>query len=167
MPNIVIEGMDNSGKSTLAQHVASRLGWQIQESEGPPRSSEEILSRVHRYSIATLTVFVRHPFVTNPIYDVTRPPEERTTFPPHLVEEFYQPGNNVFVYCDPLTRALDGHRLKPHDTSVHAQRITDNRAHLLQLYREWAIRYALIMYRIGDDMDLVADLVANATVNKL
>src|ERR1043166_7927791 len=72
-PVIVIEGMDNSGKSTLARVIADHMGLAIQESEGPPRSADEINERVDRYSSMRDThLFVRHPCVSNPIYDCGR-----------------------------------------------------------------------------------------------
>src|SRR3546814_9756983 len=46
---IVIEGMDNSGKSTLAEAMASYMGLIVQESEGPPLDAREIneIGRAH------------------------------------------------------------------------------------------------------------------------
>src|ERR1700759_2893092 len=70
---IIIEGHDNSGKSTLAQKLASYIGLRIQESEGPPKSAEEINARVDGYELLRDTLFVRHPVISNSIYGQFRP----------------------------------------------------------------------------------------------
>jgi Holliday junction resolvasome RuvABC ATP-dependent DNA helicase subunit len=73
--SIIIEGMDNSGKSTLGEFIGEKLGYYIQDSEGPPINQAEILLRLERYRRMHDTLFIRHPIVSNPIYDSARPPE--------------------------------------------------------------------------------------------
>jgi hypothetical protein len=70
---IVIEGMDNSGKSTLAESMADYMELLVQESEGPPLSDEEINARVDRYEHMEGRLFVRHPVISNAIYGLFRP----------------------------------------------------------------------------------------------
>jgi hypothetical protein len=148
---IVIEGMDNSGKSTLAEYLAPRLRLKIQESEGPPLSSEEINLRVEGYLSLKDTLFVRHPCVSNPIYDLARPPGHRGWIRQSFIDKFYglKP---TLIYCDPLRRGMDTHETKGHDTSVHLQQITSKYVTLLLAYQKWAIAHAHIIYRIGDDI---------------
>ena len=151
---IVIEGMDNSGKSTLAEHFARRMGMSIQESEGPPKSQNEIAYRLHRYSKLKDTIFVRHPCVSNLIYDKMRPPEESGLIDPTWIDWFYNE-KPLLIYCDPLERGLEGHLEKGHDSAVHLVGIKKYYPALLGWYREWAIAHAHIIYRIGDDMERV------------
>lgn len=152
---IIIEGMDNSGKSTLARYIAERCGLRVQESEGPPRSPEEINERCRRYETLQNTLLVRHPAVSNAIYGHFRPEGDPITA--DIREQFYGAGH-LIIYCDPVDRDLDdGHVVKDHDTPEHLAMLRAQKAEILELYRGWAVRHAHIVYRIGDDMDRVVD----------
>lgn len=152
---IIIEGMDNSGKSTLALHIARRLGLQVQESEGPPRSAQEINDRCRRYATLENTLLVRHPVVSNAIYGHFRPEGDPITA--DIREQFYD-ARHLIIYCDPVDRPLDdGHVVKDHDTPEHLALIRAQKVEIAALYRGWAIRHAHIVYRIGDDMDRIVD----------
>lgn len=149
--SIIIEGMDNSGKSTLGEALASYANLIVQESEGPPKSDEEINARVDLYEVMTDRVFVRHPVVSNSIYGQVRPEGDPIT--PGRQILFYE-ANHTFIYCDAGTRGLDAHIRKAHDTDRHMGHVEEHYNRLLELYRAWAIKHAHIVYRIGDDMDL-------------
>jgi hypothetical protein len=146
---LIIEGPDNSGKSTLAEAIADYMGMPIQESEGPPRSEGEINDRVDRYERNKDTfIFVRHPIISDPIYATTRGEESPISI--DRILEFYN-SKPVFVYCDPLDRGLKGHKVKNHDSPGHLNRIDQHYSSILFQYRVWAARNAHFIYRIGDD----------------
>jgi len=147
---IVIEGMDNSGKSTLAQALADYIGLNIQESEGPPKSDDEINARVDGYATLTQTLFVRHPVISNSIYGKFRPEGDPIT--PGRAMLFYE-SKPTLIYCDAGDRGFEGHVLKDHDTEVHQKLLATKQEELLKEYRLWAARHAHFIYRIGDDMD--------------
>lgn len=147
---IVIEGMDNSGKSTLAKRLAGSLGLSIQESEGPPLSNQEINERIDRYSLLEKTLFVRHPCVSNNIYDQVRGDGTRRGVTADRTASFYS-ARPTLIYCDAGTRGLSAHVLKDHDTEEHIEAITHNYNKLLYLYRQWAAEHAHFIYRIGDN----------------
>lgn len=147
---IIIEGMDNSGKSTLGQALADYMGLIVQESEGPPLSQKEINDRVDKYEIMTDRLFVRHPVISNAIYGQVR--EEGDPITPMRRQMFYE-ADHVIIYCDAGQRGLGAHVEKAHDTKKHIEDITNNYNKLLYLYRQWAAEHAHFVYRIGDDMD--------------
>ena len=149
---IIIEGMDNSGKSTLAAAMADYMGLIVQESEGPPRSAEEINERVDRYAVMANRLFVRHPCISNPIYDQVRGDGTERMITPGRIMLFYE-AKPIIIYCDAGTRGLGAHVLKEHDTPEHIEQITLNYKKLLYLYRQWAAEHAHFVYRIGDDME--------------
>lgn len=153
---IVIEGMDNSGKSTLGEYLAGYLDYIVQESEGPPKSADEINERVDRYEEMEQRVFVRHPVTSNAIYGQVRP--EGDPISPGRSILFYE-ARPIIIYCDAGQRGLEAHIEKAHDTKRHLRDITENYEKLLQLYRIWAAQKADFIYRIGDDMDLICYLV--------
>jgi hypothetical protein len=148
-PMIVIEGMDNSGKSTLAETMANYMELIVQESEGPPLSDEEINDRVDRYEQMEGRLFVRHPVISNAIYGKFR--DEGNPITPGRTMIFYE-ANPILIYCDAGARGYEGHELKPHDTERHQTLLTNNQQALLNEYRLWAAQYAHFVYRIGDDM---------------
>lgn len=147
---IIIEGMDNSGKSTLAQVMAEYMGLIVQESEGPPIDEDEINDRVDRYERMTDRLFVRHPVISNAIYGQVR--EEGDIISEGRRMLFYE-NKHTIIYCDAGTRGLGAHVQKAHDTEKHLEDITNNYNKLLYLYRQWAAEHAHFVYRIGDDMD--------------
>lgn len=147
---IIIEGMDNSGKSTLAQVMAEYMGLIVQESEGPPIDEDEINARVDRYERMTDRLFVRHPVISNAIYGQVR--EEGDIISEGRRMLFYE-NKHTIIYCDAGTRGLGAHVQKAHDTEKHLEDITNNYNKLLYLYRQWAAENAHFVYRIGDDMD--------------
>ena len=154
---IIVEGPDNSGKSTLAKYIGERRGLIIQESEGPPKSNQEINDRIIRYARMNETLFVRHPVISNSIYGKFRP-EGDPVFP-GLRDEFYNNPHLLIIYCDPGTRGLDSHVIKDHDTPEHLAMVNSNAEALIEAYRDWAIGHAHIAYRIGDSMERIVALV--------
>ena len=153
---IIIEGMDATGKSTLAHLVASHFNLQVQESEGPARSLDEIAHRISRYRGMIDTIFVRHPCVSQNIYNVCRPNDPIVINP----RDFYELGH-TFIYCAPAHQTQIP---KAHEDPEFISAIERYRPDLIRLYNEWAIRHAHIIYRIGDDPRRVIDLLGH-TVN--
>lgn len=153
---IVIEGMDNSGKSTLGAALAEYMGLLVQESEGPPLSDDEINSRVDRYERIEGYLFVRHPVISNAIYGSFR--EEGNPITPGRTQIFYEK-KPILIYCDAGNRGYEGHELKPHDTERHQKLLDDHQQNLLKEYRLWAAQHAHFVYRIGDDMQRLISLV--------
>lgn len=154
---IIIEGIDNSGKSTLAQQIYSEMSLSsIIESEGPPKYPGEIEERIVRYSaFSSDTIFVRHPAVSQPIYGAVRGADPVNQA---LVDQFYRE-RHLFIYCDPMQRKLVGHAVKDDEDPKHLAAIERNYTFILLEYRRWAFRHAHILYRIGDDMTRVARFV--------
>ena len=153
---IVFEGVDNSGKSTLARAVASALSMNVQESEGPPKYTGELYHRAHRYWGMDNTLFVRHPFVSQTIYRTIRGNGEGIK--PEILKAFYDT-RPLFIYCDPVDRGLEGHIVKEGESSTHLLAIREKYEELLAHYRLWALKHAIIIYRIGDSINTVVDMV--------
>lgn len=158
MRHIVIEGVDNSGKSTLAARLASRLDLPVQGSEGPPHYPGEMNERIARYhSLPTQHIFDRHPVVSQAIYCTLRTGLDPMGMDPALVKQFYA-SQHLFIYCDPAGRGMSGHQYHEGvDTPEHLAQVNENYAQLLTLYRAWAIAHAHLIYRIGDDPQFIYD----------
>lgn len=156
---IIIEGMDNSGKSTLCRQISAMLPtWQIQVSEGPPKYQGEQNERVKRYlAYPKNTIYDRHPCVSQPIYGQMRTHSD--SIDPALIESLYLL-HPLFIYCDPGVRGMQGHVERTEvDTPAHVAAIHENYRELLKMYREWALQHAQIIYRIGDPMKRILMMV--------
>lgn len=151
MKMIIVEGHDNSGKSTLAQEIGAFFDFDVKESEGPPKSADEINERCARYADMAKdqpVLLVRHPVISNAIYAKFR--EEGDPITDDTRAQFYSNPDVLIIYADQGNRGLTGHKLKSHDTPEHMALVEANDATILQLYREWAIAKAHVLYRIGD-----------------
>lgn len=160
MALIVIEGVDNSGKSTLADRMKDFFlpNCIIQRSEGPDRGNGEINERIKRYNVVIsenerkgAVIFDRHPCVSEPIYSQYRS-DGKNSVNPALIEAFYE-RRPLFIYC--ADRGLRGHIEKAHDKPEHLSSIKDNHSAIVGDYMHWALARAHIIYRVGDDMERV------------
>lgn len=144
--NIVIEGLDASGKSTLARYLSTTLCRPIVPSEGPEKFAGEIDERIKRYKFFENVIFDRHPCISQMIYSTFND----TTIPnPDLVFDFYET-RPVMIYCTTQHRLT--HRPKEHDSPEHLAMIEHNAQDLKRMYDQWAIDCAQFIYRPGIPM---------------
>jgi hypothetical protein len=156
---IVVEGVDNSGKSTLIKALQTVFPHApVQGSEGPPKYKGEMDERVARYIMQPAnTIYDRHPCVSQPIYGTMR--THLDPIKPELIKLFYDK-RPLFIYCDGGTRGMEQHQVNHQvDTPEHLAAVADNYTKLLIQYRHWAAQHALINYRIGDDIQRLVGLV--------
>jgi hypothetical protein len=163
---IVVEGPDNSGKSTLALRIAHRFGLVVHESEGPPTETETINQRIRRYAERDRNnplpcVYARHPVVSQPIYSAIKG-NRGDVVDVNLTMDFYCVQQPILIYCDPLERGLGDHKIKDHDTPEFIADLTDKHIAVRDEYRKWASVHAKIVWRIGDDEEQLMQLVSIA-----
>lgn len=159
---VIVEGIDNSGKSTLVTYLESRLpSFCVQRGEGPPREGENINLRAYKYmNYRGLWLFDRHPIVSQPVYGVIGGNTQRMS--PWMMDALmtHKP---LFIYCDPGKRGLSQHEARTGeghiDTPEFLAELQRNYDSMLTAYRVWAAEYANLTYRIGDDMDRVVKFI--------
>lgn len=141
---IVIEGPDGTGKSTLARHLSSLIGWEILHSGGPEKHLDEINERAAMFSQLTNVIFDRHPCVSHPIYNAFRSIPQ-TRLDPAIISHFYAVQRPFMIYaCEPVGVEV----MKPeHDTPEHRDFLDKNLASIRQAYHQWAIERAHCIYR--------------------
>lgn len=156
---VVLEGIDNSGKSTLAIELQKVFRVGIQRSEGPPKYPGEMDERLERYSQYSSCIFDRHPCVSQVIYGMMR---GEIDFNQDLYVPRFYDAEPFLIYCDPLGRRMHGHQERIEvDTPKHVSFIDDNYDSLLFEYRAWAIAHAHWVYRIGDPIEHLLGLARN------
>jgi thymidylate kinase len=152
--NIVLEGVDATGKSTLAYKLSRTFpGFKVQLGLGPPKTLQEIEDRIERYLGMTFTIFDRHPCVSQMIYDAIR---GGFNMPGALLINRFYDSKPLLIYCDPKVSSqspLAKHRRGEFDTDEHIAAITKRYDDLLRMYRLWAVQNAHLIYRIGDPLD--------------
>lgn len=146
---IVIEGIDNAGKSTLAAQLSQRLGIRVITSPGPQKGSE-LIRRVERCLEKPHAIFDRHPCVSDVIYSTLR--GKRSDIPLSLIEQFYR-SRPLFIYCAPNPNGLKGHITKGHDTKEHLDAVERHYSLLTKQYHDWACAYSNAWWRFGDSIE--------------
>lgn len=154
--NIVLEGPDNSGKSTLASFLAAHIRRPIVASEGPDQYPGEINDRIRRYEYFRGVIFDRHPCISQPIYGRYR---SATEVDQRLIHRFMD-SRPLFIYC--RGRDLANHVEKKVDTPEHLASVKANHSMICRAYDEWAVQHAHLWYRVGDNMHQLLNLVQGA-----
>lgn len=146
--NIVLEGPDGGGKSTLAKFLSQALHRPIQASEGPPKFPGEINQRIERYLNYKDVIFDRHPVISQTVYTSIRASHKDNELPDAvLVHEFYTKPN-VFIYCRSTHLPID-HDVKEHDTPEHLMQVQEHYTRLVDMYDSWALQNAHVIYTRG------------------
>lgn len=158
---IIVEGPDNAGKTTLVKYLSAKLGIPIVPGRGPAIDEAEINARVTEFHGINRGIFDRHPCVSQPIYNEFRhAPEIRSS----LIAEFYEDERNVFVFCRGRP-TLSGHELNEKDERLdfdgraHKDLVKVHHLDICMSYNKWGLAYANVMFRIGDSMERIAQLL--------
>lgn len=149
---IIIEGCDNSGKSTLAKQLSERLGITVHHSGGPPKDDNEIRSRhdfvVSSLAIRTKIIFDRVPCISDQVYG----PIIRGYSP--LDEDDMAELNDhldfPILYCRAPTKILmevvNDHETHGFDTVEHLLGVEQNALRIIQRYDEMVSMLPHITY---------------------
>lgn len=153
--NVVLEGPDGGGKSTLAKMLGEALDMRVQQGSGPPKRPGEIERRMREYMQMRSTIFDRHPAVSQVVYGQLRG-ETMSPELASLVIDFYH-SPVLFVYC----RSTDAsrHEVKPGEDPAHVATLTQRYSELVRHYDAWALDHAKLLYRIGDDTAELTDII--------
>lgn len=153
MKNIILEGPDNSGKTTLSKVLLDALpSFSYAHSGGPEQYPGEILIRIRTYMRYNHVLFDRHPCISHPIYSMFSK-KELTTIPQDVIDAFYQTCPFI-IYCSGEGDAgVTGTLHEGVDTPEHLAMVEQNAGNIRNAYQEWAPGRASITYRIGDDYE--------------
>lgn len=155
--NIILEGPDNSGKTTLAGKLMKMgIPYTFQPGEGPPRSLEEINARATRYLKMDDTIFDRHPCISEGIYGKHRP--GYSWIHQDILDQF-NAEDHLIIYCESEAMGSHTHLAKDHDTVEHLALIYKHDQQIRQDYRVWAEKNAHIQYRIGQSTEAIETLI--------
>lgn len=133
---IILEGFDNSGKSTLARKIRERYGFEVHHA-GPAPKDEDHMRRClnEQYELAKKpgVVLDRATAFSHAAYDDL---VHDTTMIKHQAALINEPWC-VVVYCRPPERTLmdfSSHQEKDWDTDEHLEFITKNAMYIIRRY---------------------------------
>lgn len=134
---VIVEGPDNSGKSTLVSMLEKELDIKATHSGGPANTEAEIIERMDRIQTKVFdkVLFDRVPCISDQVYaHVLRggSPFEKTKHLKRLI--MHEP---LIIYCRPPTHILiklDDHVVKAHETVEHVEAVKANRHKLIKRY---------------------------------
>lgn len=155
--NIILEGPDNCGKSTLARAIHEATGWPIKDKEGRPSTWEGMLDKIRKYQSVDGMIIDRHPIISQTIYGFLRSDPD---IPIELMNEFYT-HDDIIIYCR-CHRGLQDHEASPTDTPQHLRMIEENQEMVRRLYDSWGCQAADIRYSQYDKMERVVAMVKGA-----
>ena len=137
---IILEGADNSGKSTLAKRLASDLNLEVCHPGGPPKNIAEALARcVEQDAIFDLCtevnfIYDRVTCISDMIY---RGKQQYHNVFVKFMEKIRLKPNVLVVYCRPSNERLtnfDDHVMQDHEDEAVVQHAKDNVGRIIAEY---------------------------------
>ena len=159
--NVIVEGIDASGKSTLCRHLHEITGWPIALREGKPPTFDKTIEKIQRFLEYEGKVIDRHPLVSQAIYGQSL--RSDLNVPMELIKALHDQGN-LFIYCrcvnwdDPLGK----HIIKPGEDQEHLDTLKLQFYEVLRLYDDWGLHSAHIIYNNHGNMEFVGNCVKGA-----
>lgn len=148
MRNIILEGFDGGGKTTLAQLISSRFKLFYQPSEGKEKFPGECSDRSLNYFDRTGYVFDRHPIISNDIYI---PVSGAMPIKSMVMKQWndYFRHCHLIIYC--AGGSFDEQTLGEFDTPEYQALLKENESIIKKRYENWAPREADVIYRKTND----------------
>lgn len=138
---IVIEGAENSGKSTLAKKLSEALGLEVVHPGGAPKNIAEAIYRCSEQHVASLSgsfvsfIYDRVTCISDKIY--RGKPQYHSIFNEYLTFMMDDEQNVIFIFCrasDERMKCFDDHEMKEHDTVEAIEYAKDNISRIIKEY---------------------------------
>ena len=147
MRNIILEGFDGGGKTTLAHIIAERFKLFYQPSEGKEKYRGECSERSMKYFTREGYVFDRHPIISNDIYI---PVSGALPITPLTMELWHRlRPSHLIIYC--AGGSFEEQVPGEFDTPEYQALLKENENIIKRRYEQWAPREADVIYRKTND----------------
>lgn len=145
MRSIIIEGPDNSGKSTLIEKLSRDLKMAAEHDGGPPKNVDDAFSKVQE-NLRKLHIGAlcdRSFFISEVVYGSILKSPNRFSINTKLIETIrfylYAQYKPLIIYCRPSDEKLLNmvhHEVKAHETIEHVKSVEANQLKLIKKYDE-------------------------------
>lgn len=143
--NIIIEGVDGSGKTTLARRLSNLMYIPVMLGAGPERYPDEMQDRITAYDVVaskTPIIFDRHPCISDYIYN-----EKNWQAPPNLMSMF-------MIYCTAPADPNYSHEVT--DTQAMRAKVDNQYSVLCKRYEDlFRVNRNAHYYTLGDSIEPV------------
>lgn len=143
---IILEGPDNSGKSTLAKVLSELTGWPIEHSGGPGKESDFQARLLRDIDLMQQKVIMDRSFI---ISDSIYSPACRgqSLFDPRPWYRKIQAldthdADFMLIFCTGAT-PMTSHIVKPHETQAHVDAVLRNQQSIINRYQQVAEAFML------------------------
>ena len=140
---IVVEGPDNSGKSTLISKLTQKLGLTLLDRpHGPPKDASELRKRIKdlepQYNNKK-AIIDRHPIIGESIYGpVLRNHNMLTSIKDYeILRKTFWTSDIFIIYCRPpmdKIMNMETHQVKDYDTPEHLRALKKNVVSIIDAY---------------------------------
>lgn len=134
MKQIILEGPDLGGKTTISKFVTNITGIKIHHTGGPPKDLEDFLKKFD--DIPENCVFDRYPMISDFIY--SKLPGRPVFVTMEMMIEKLKEVNPIILFCRPtdnhLYSALDYLKVKPHKGPEHVENVRANYWTIVKYY---------------------------------
>jgi|SaaInlV_100m_DNA_6_1039743.scaffolds.fasta_scaffold00336_29 hypothetical protein len=152
---IILEGFDNSGKSTLANYLSEKLKMPIYHPGGPPKDDEAAFKcLLEQQQLAS------KPVIIDRVTSISRQCYEPDTLNSHelcvALDKLLSSKRVILVYCRPPNSVLHdwkGHETKDYDSTDHIEFIMDQADSIINNYDKLMTQFAHISYDWTQDAD--------------
>mgnify|MGYP005841666411 CR=1 FL=1 len=128
---IVVEGYDASGKSTLAQALANKLGLGVHEAGPKPKDDDHAISQSLNQLSLDNKVLCRITPISRQAYQLDRSLSHYVELQ-NLVKKLVN-DHTIFIFC---TGEADNHVVKDHDTLEHLEYLDEYGETIKQRYED-------------------------------
>ena len=156
--NIILEGPDHTGKSTLAKAISEATGWPIKDKEGRPATQLLLFEKFRKYEAIEGMIIDRHPIISQSVYGIIRGDKQ---IPREFSNNFFNRQDDIVIYCR-CERDLVDHEPSDTDTPEHLKMIEEQRDRVFSIYDNWATLCAHILYNRYEDLELTVAMVEGA-----
>jgi len=132
---IIVEGMDNTGKSTVAKLLGDTFQLPVVDRQGRPERDEQVIEQVMSFLLLDPPAILdRHPLISERVYGLVV--RKRDIFEPPLNFSFYLErllrDDPLIVYCRPdLARILNFTKGQMSGVEAHAESLVEFYDHLM------------------------------------
>lgn len=153
MGHIIIEGLDKTGKSTLARHLSEKLGMPIKKFSAPEGGADPTLEYAE-FLVTAEPCIVDRCYMSEMAYGpVVRGVSHIDLSRQSLLEELVLRRGGSMVYCDADEEALRDRFEADGETFLKPGQIAAVKANFEEALNDTKLE--VIRYTVGDDMDAV------------